>query len=153
MASTSVAVIDDMADMKAVLKDPMNDLSDMMCWHTPADGEGPERVTAALAFGKPLSQESRMIEGAPFRTEGMPLYLPRKILERFVPEGGTVYDPCGCDGTVLIACEDTGRGCVMQEQSPERCDAIVCRFIERTGSADGVTVMRCGEETEADWSF
>lgn len=57
-----------------------------------------------------------------------PVELHTKILEDFSKEGDTVLDCFGGSGTTLIACEITGRNCLMMEISPEYCDVIKTRW-------------------------
>ena len=51
-----------------------------------------------------------------------------RILEDFTKPGDIVLDCFGGSGTTLIACEMTGRKCLMMEISPEYCDVIISRF-------------------------
>lgn len=55
-----------------------------------------------------------------------------------------VLDPFLGSGTTMIACEQTDRSCYGLELDPKYCDVIVNRYIELTGSSDGVTVERNG---------
>ena len=48
-------------------------------------------------------------------------------------ERDIVLDPFGGSGSVLIACEQTGRVCRMIEIDEKYCDVIVKRYIENTG--------------------
>ena len=57
-----------------------------------------------------------------------PVELHMKILEDFTKPGDIVLDCFGGSGTTLIACEMTGRKCLMMEISPEYCDVIISRF-------------------------
>ena len=50
------------------------------------------------------------------------------ILEDFSQEGEVVLDCFGGSGTTLIACELTGRKCLMMELSPEYCEIIRERY-------------------------
>ena len=51
-----------------------------------------------------------------------------KILEDFTQPDDVVLDCFGGSGTTIIACEMTGRKCLMMEISPEYCDAIQKRY-------------------------
>lgn len=55
-----------------------------------------------------------------------------------------VVDPFGGSGSTLIACEQTDRSCYTIELDEKFCDIIVKRYIEQTGTANGVSVMRDG---------
>lgn len=57
-----------------------------------------------------------------------------------------VLDPFGGSGSVLIACEQTGRLCRMIEIDEKYCDVIVKRYIEHTD--DIVYLTRDGETKE-----
>ena len=57
-----------------------------------------------------------------------PVELHMRILEDFTKPGDIVLDCFGGSGTTLIACEMTGRKCLMMEISPEYCDVIISRF-------------------------
>jgi DNA modification methylase len=47
--------------------------------------------------------------------------------------GEYVYDPFGGSGTTIIACEKSGRHCLMMELDPVYCDMIVKRWQKFTG--------------------
>ena len=55
-----------------------------------------------------------------------------------------VLDPFGGSGSTLIACEQTDRDCYTIELDEKYCDVIVKRYIEQTGTSDGVSVERDG---------
>ncbi len=57
-----------------------------------------------------------------------------------------VLDPFGGSGSTLIACEQTNRICYMAELDEKFVDVIVNRFIEQSGSAENVSVIRDGVE-------
>lgn len=57
-----------------------------------------------------------------------------------------VLDPFGGSGSTLIACEQTDRICYTIELDEKFCDVVVKRYIEQTGSADKVSVVRDGSE-------
>ena len=57
-----------------------------------------------------------------------PVELHMKILEDFTQEGDCILDCFGGSGTTLIACEITGRKCLMMEISPEYCEIIRKRY-------------------------
>ena len=56
-----------------------------------------------------------------------------------------VLDPFGGSGSTLIACEQTDRDCYTIELDEKYCDVIVKRYIEQTGTSDGVSVERDGK--------
>jgi len=56
-----------------------------------------------------------------------------------------ILDPFLGSGTTMMACEQSERTCYGLELDPKYCDVIVERYIELTGSADGITVERNGE--------
>ena len=57
-----------------------------------------------------------------------PVELHMRILEDFSKPGDIVLDCFGGSGTTLIACEQTGRKCLMMELSPEYCEVIINRW-------------------------
>ena len=57
-----------------------------------------------------------------------PVELHMKILEDFSQPDNVILDCFGGSGTTLIACEMTGRKCLMMEISPEYCGIIAERF-------------------------
>ena len=61
-----------------------------------------------------------------------PVELHMKILEDFSKPGDIILDCFGGSGTTLIACEMTGRKCLMMEISPEYCDIIKERYEKLT---------------------
>ena len=62
---------------------------------------------------------------------GKPVELMTELM-KCVPVTATVYDCFGGSGTTLIACEMTGRKCLMMEISPEYCDIIRERYEKLT---------------------
>lgn len=56
-----------------------------------------------------------------------------------------VLDPFSGSGSTLIACEQTNRICCGIELDEKFVDVIVARYIEQTGDADGVYLLRDGE--------
>ena len=61
-----------------------------------------------------------------------PVELHMKILEDFTQPDDVILDCFGGSGTTLIACEMTGRKCLMMEISPEYCDIIRERYEKLT---------------------
>ena len=59
-----------------------------------------------------------------------PVELHMRILEDFTQPDDIILDCFGGSGTTLIACEMTGRKCLMMEISPEYCDVIIERYKE-----------------------
>lgn len=57
-----------------------------------------------------------------------PVELHMKMLEDFTSPDSVVLDCFGGSGTTLIACEATGRKCLMMEISPEYCEVIINRW-------------------------
>lgn len=57
-----------------------------------------------------------------------------------------VLDPFSGSGSTLIACEQTNRICYGIELDERFVDVIVARYIEQTGDADGVFLLRDGEK-------
>ena len=57
-----------------------------------------------------------------------------------------VLDPFSGSGSTLIACEQTNRICYGIELDERFVDVIVARYVEQTGDADGVFLLRDGEK-------
>ena len=57
-----------------------------------------------------------------------PVELHMQILEDFTKPNDVVLDCFGGSGTTLIACNETGRKCLMMEISPDYCDVIRERY-------------------------
>ena len=57
-----------------------------------------------------------------------PVELLANILEDFCAKEGVVLNCFGGSGATLIACEITGRTCLMMEMSPEYCDIVKARY-------------------------
>jgi len=57
-----------------------------------------------------------------------------------------VLDPFGGSGSTLIACEQMDRSCFTIELDEKYCDVIVNRYIELSGSAENVSVLRNDQE-------
>lgn len=64
-----------------------------------------------------------------------PVELHAQILTDFSHEGDTILDCFGGSGTTLIACQLTGRTCLMMEISPEYCDVIINRYEQLADTA------------------
>ena len=60
-------------------------------------------------------------------------------------ENGIVIDTFGGSGSTLMACEQSGRICYMLELDEKYASVILRRYVEDTGDADGVYVIRDGE--------
>lgn len=60
-------------------------------------------------------------------------------------ENGIVIDTFGGSGSTLMACEQSGRICYMLELDEKYASVILRRYVEDTGDADGVYVIRNGE--------
>lgn len=60
-------------------------------------------------------------------------------------ENGIVIDTFGGSGSTMMACEQSGRICYMLELDEKYASVILRRYVEDTGDADGVYVMRDGE--------
>ena len=58
----------------------------------------------------------------------MPVKLPIEYIKAMTNEGDYVLEPFAGSGTTLIACEMTGRKCLMMEISPEYCEIIIDRY-------------------------
>ena len=57
-----------------------------------------------------------------------PVELHMQILEDFTKPNDVILDCFGGSGTTLIACNETGRKCLMMAISPDYCDVIINRY-------------------------
>lgn len=57
-----------------------------------------------------------------------------------------VLDPFGGSGSTLMACEQTNRICCTSELDPKYASVILRRYVQDTGDADGVYVLRGDEK-------
>lgn len=62
-----------------------------------------------------------------------PVGLLRRLILNSTKTKEIVYDPFGGSGSLLIACEDTGRRCYTVELDSEYCQTIIDRFEKHTG--------------------
>lgn len=60
-------------------------------------------------------------------------------------ENAIVLDTFGGSGSTLMACEQTNRICYTMELDEKYASVILRRYVENTGNADGVYVIRGGE--------
>lgn len=60
-------------------------------------------------------------------------------------ENSIVIDTFGGSGSTMMACEQSGRICYMLELDEKYASVILRRYVEDTGDADSVYVMRDGE--------
>lgn len=75
-----------------------------------------------------------------------PVELPARAIKNSCPPGGTVFEPFCGSGSTLIACENLGRTCYALEIDPKYCDVIVRRYVRTTGDAEGIRLIRGGQE-------
>ena len=61
-------------------------------------------------------------------------------------ENGVVIDTFGGSGSTMMACEQMNRICYMMELDEKYASVILRRYVEDTGNADGVFVIRNGQQ-------
>ena len=61
-------------------------------------------------------------------------------------ENGVVIDTFGGSGSTLMACEQMNRICYMMELDEKYASVILRRYVEDTGNAEGVYVIRDGQQ-------
>ena len=61
-------------------------------------------------------------------------------------ENGVVIDTFGGSGSTLMACEQMNRICYMMELDEKYASVILRRYVEDTGNAEGVYVIRNGQQ-------
>lgn len=57
-----------------------------------------------------------------------------------------VIDTFGGSGSTLMACEQMNRICYMMELDEKYASVILRRYVEDTGDAEGVNVIRNGKQ-------
>ena len=62
-----------------------------------------------------------------------PVRMLSEIMDRFSEDNASVMDVFGGSGSTMIACEQTGRKCLMMELDPHYCDVIIDRWEQFTG--------------------
>jgi len=62
-----------------------------------------------------------------------PVSLLRRLILNSTKIGDTVYDPFSGSGSVMVACENTKRRCLMVELDLNYCQTIINRFEKLTG--------------------
>lgn len=77
-----------------------------------------------------------------------PIPLLRELILNSSTRSGFVFDPFGGSWSTLIACEQTGRKCVMVEQSP----VYVERIIKRWGKLTGKTAIKFNKASDSESS-
>lgn len=73
-----------------------------------------------------------------------PVKMLAEVLKDVSEEGDTVLDAFGGSGSTMMACEQTGRVCLMCEKDEHYCDVIIQRWENLTGS----TAERIAENEE-----
>ncbi|MBP7951721.1 MAG: site-specific DNA-methyltransferase [Verrucomicrobiales bacterium] len=63
-----------------------------------------------------------------------PVGLPAYAIHSYTAEGDLIYDPFLGSGSTLLACEQTGRGCIGAEISPSYAAVILERWNRITGN-------------------
>lgn len=82
-----------------------------------------------------------------------PVALAEWCFQEYGKEAKSILDLFGGSGSTLIACEKTGRKCLMMELSPQYCDVIVSRWQKFTGQdakldASGLTFNEVKDDCE-----
>jgi DNA modification methylase len=76
-----------------------------------------------------------------------PVRMIKKSFEYFLKENHkNIVDLFGGSGSVLIACEETGRNCFMMEYDEKYCEDIINRYIKYKQSDNDVYVIRLNEK-------
>ncbi len=75
-----------------------------------------------------------------------PLDLLGYPIDNSTQENGVVMDTFGGSGSTLMACEQMNRICYTMELDEKYASVILRRYVEDTGNADGVYVVRDGKQ-------
>ena len=85
-----------------------------------------------------------------FRSANHPTSKPLDLLGypigNSTQENAIVIDTFGGSGSTLMACEQMNRTCCTMELDEKYASVILRRYVEDTGDADGVYVIRNGEK-------
>lgn len=85
----------------------------------------------------------------PKRNENHPTSKPLDLLSYPIrnssQENAIIIDTFGGSGSTLMACEETNRICYTMELDEKYASVILRRYVEGTGDADGVYVIRDGQ--------
>ena len=85
----------------------------------------------------------------PKRNENHPTSKPLDLLSYPIrnssQENAIVIDTFGGSGSTLMACQETNRICYTMELDEKYASVILRRYVEGTGNADGVYVIRDGQ--------
>lgn len=84
-----------------------------------------EKMTNVWHFGRTTTEERAETGG---HKTPKPIALLERIIKSSSKEGDVILDPFGGSGSTLIACERTGRRCLMMELSPKWCEVIKRRY-------------------------
>ena len=80
---------------------------------------------------------SVIYENKPAKNKEHPTMKPIKLMARLIRNssnvGDIILDLFGGSGSTLIACEQIGRKCYMNELDPHYCDVIIERWEQYTG--------------------
>ena len=104
------------------------------------------RVTEMFRQGKGLLPEKEMGEYARKNFSmfgGEEQVVTMRFSNRMI---GVVIDTFGGSGSTLMACEEMNRICYMMELDEKYASVILRRYVDDTGDADGVYVIRGGEQ-------
>lgn len=81
-----------------------------------------------------------------FMQNGKPLDLLGYPIGNSTQENAVVIDTFGGSGSTLMACEQMNRICYMMELDEKYTSVILRRYVEDTGNAEGVYVIRNGQQ-------
>lgn len=99
-----------------------------LCWSKRRHKRDIARIKWAGVFG--MEQEFDRKRVHPTQK---PIKLAAWFIERYSKQGATILDLFGGSGSTLLACEQTGRKCLMCELDPHYVDVIIARWEKMTG--------------------
>lgn len=99
-----------------------------LCWSKRRHKRDIARIKWAGVFGMEQEFDHKRVHPTQ-----KPIKLAAWFIERYSKQGATILDLFGGSGSTLLACEQTGRKCLMCELDPHYVDVIIARWEKMTG--------------------
>lgn len=112
-----------------------------LCWSKKKHKRDIARVKWAGVFGTEKEFDHKR-----WHPTQKPIALASWFLERYSKDGQSVLDLFGGSGSTLMACEQLGRKCYLNELDEKFVDVIVQRYINFRGDSDDVYLLRDGKK-------
>lgn len=108
------------------------------CWYAVKKGaksswKGDRKQTTVWDCNSPNQSAGEKKDDRTKHPTQKPVDLYVRSIMHHTNEGEYVYDPFAGSGTLMIACEKSGRRALMMELDPKYCDVIIQRYEKFTG--------------------